>query len=323
MSTLVSAYKRKKGWRRAGLLIWLGLALASQASMVTITLRGGGTITAPLLKQDLHITAIDLGYDVLAIPASAIIAIREHTPEQPSEETRAFYNAGIPGTFTTTEAAAMFAPAVCVVRTPRGMGSGFFINRQGYLITNFHVIRGERQASVTRFVRENEVLQRIVHRNVRIVALDAFHDLAVLRIDEDDSHDGIVPVMLAPDDKNTLGETVFVIGNPLGLERSVTQGVVSQTARNFNGLLFLQTDAPVNPGNSGGPLFNSRGQVIGVINMQIPVMQGLNFAIPIRHVRFLLNHLDDFAFDETNPESGFLYPAPPRRMQPVNPETSP
>ena len=123
----------------------------------------------------------------------------------------------------------------------------------------------------------------------------------------------ITPVVLAPHDRNRPGEAVFVIGNPLGLERSVTQGVISRAARNFNGLLLLQTDAPVNPGNSGGPLFNAQGQVIGIINMQIPTRQGLNFAIPVRHARFLLEHLEDYVFDETNAESGFLYLDPPRR----------
>ncbi len=285
------------------------------AAPLAVTLRGGARITAPVLKQDAQTLVLDLGFEVLAIPAAAILETREAGRDASAapDAARAFYHAGRPDTASITEAAARFAPAVVVVRTPRGLGSGFFVDRRGYLITNFHVIRGERQAVVTRFVREQQVLRRIVHQDVRIVAVDAFHDLAVLRIAETDDDAPITPVTLAPGDENILGEAVFVIGNPLGLERSVTQGVVSQTARNFNGVLFLQTDAPVNPGNSGGPLFNAHGQVIGIINMQIPIMQGLNFAIPVRQARFLLDHLDDYAFDETNAESGFLYLAPPRR----------
>ncbi len=160
-------------------------------------------------------------------------------------------------------------------------------------------------------------------QEVEIVAVDAFHDLAVLRVVEIAADAPITPAVLAPHDRSRPGEAVFVIGNPLGLERSVTQGVISQTARNFNGMLFLQTDAPVNPGNSGGPLFNARGQVIGIINMQVPVRQGLNFAIPVRHARFLLEHLDDYAFDETNSESGFLYLDPPRRAVRQSPSPIP
>ena len=106
---------------------------------------------------------------------------------------------------------------------------------------------------------------------------------------------------------------MFAIGNPLGLERTVTEGVLSQTHRNFGGILYLQVDAPVNPGNSGGPLFNVRGQVIGIINMGVATMEGLNFAIPARHVTYILDHIDAFAYDAANPESGFVYPDPPRR----------
>ncbi|UCH95831.1 MAG: trypsin-like peptidase domain-containing protein, partial [Candidatus Aminicenantes bacterium] len=112
-----------------------------------------------------------------------------------------------------------------------------------------------------------------------------------------------------------VGEKIFVIGNPLGLERSVTEGVISHTARNFGGKLYLQIDASVNPGNSGGPLFNSSGQVIGVINMGIRSMQGLNFAIPIRHVKYILDHIDAFAYNETNPLSGYVYSIPPANPQ--------
>ncbi len=283
--------------------------------VVSITLRGGAVVTAPVLKQDEQAVFLDLGHEVLAVPANAILESRaaggDAAPAASGAE--AFYLAGAADAATIAEAAAQFAPSVAVVRTPRGLGSGFFVNRRGYLLTNFHVIRGERRAAVTRFVRDRQVLRRIVHQDVRIVAVDAFHDLAVLRVAEIETDAPITPAVLAPHDRCRPGEAVFVIGNPLGLERSVTQGVISQTARNFNGLLFLQTDAPVNPGNSGGPLFNARGQVIGVINMQIPVRQGLNFAIPVRHARFLLDHLDDYAFDENNSESGFLYLDPPRR----------
>ncbi|MGI6087118.1 MAG: S1C family serine protease [Kiritimatiellia bacterium] len=240
-------------------------------------------------------------------PASAV------TPYGDADTPMTLFHTGATDAASISEAAELFVPAVAVVRTPRGLGSGFFVNRRGYLITNFHVIRGERHAVVIRFVWDRQIPRRIVHQDVEIVAVDAFHDLAVLRVGKIEADAPITPVVLAPHDRNRPGEAVFVIGNPLGLERSVTQGVISRAARNFNGLLLLQTDAPVNPGNSGGPLFNAQGQVIGIINMQIPTRQGLNFAIPVRHARFLLEHLEDYVFDETNAESGFLYLDPPRR----------
>lgn len=300
-----------------------GAAAGPSQRVASITLRGGAVITAPVIKQDDQALFLDLGYNVLAVPANAILESRAAGADEASDAggPAAFFHAGATDAASITEAAALFAPAVAVVRTPRGLGSGFFVNRQGYLLTNFHVIRGERRAVVTRFVRDRQILRRIVHQDVAIVAVDAFHDLAVLRIGGIAADAPVTPAVLAPHDRSQPGEAVFVIGNPLGLERSVTQGVISQTARNINGLLFLQTDAPVNPGNSGGPLFNARGQVIGIINMQIPIRQGLNFAIPVRHARFLLEHLDDYAFDESNAESGFLYLDPPRRAANTPPAT--
>ena len=95
----------------------------------------------------------------------------------------------------------------------------------------------------------------------------------------------------------------------------MTEGILSHTGRLFAGSLYLQIDASVNPGNSGGPLFNGRGQVIGVVNMGVPVMQGLNFAIPVRHVAFLLDHIEAYAYDASNSESGFVYVAAPPNPQ--------
>ncbi|RKX46874.1 MAG: peptidase S1, partial [Verrucomicrobia bacterium] len=209
------------------------------------------------------------------------------------------------------EAAKLYAPAVVLVKTAAGLGSGFFINEKGYLITNFHVIAGEKHISVTQFLLEGKVLRRIVHKEVEIVATAPFHDLVVLRLTDFDTE--ITSVFFEPEEDLSIGETVFAIGNPLGLERTVTEGVLSQTHRNFGGILYLQVDAPVNPGNSGGPLFNARGQVVGIINMGVPTMEGLNFAIPARHAKYILDHIDAFAYDATNPESGFVYPDPPRR----------
>jgi serine protease Do len=199
---------------------------------------------------------------------------------------------------------------VVTVKSPRGVGSGFIIDPLGHVITNFHVIKGQKHISIIRFKKVNQSLRRIVHNKVQISALDSFHDLAVLRIT--DSKDEVLPhVFLMPEEQLTTGEKVFVIGNPLGLERSVTEGVLSHTGRNFGGQIFLQIDSAINPGNSGGPLFNSKGEVIGVINMGISRMQGLNFAIPIWQVKFLLNHIDLYAYNEANPLSGYFYAPPP------------
>jgi serine protease Do len=288
--------------------------LVANAYAEDVILKGGAQIRAPLLKDGSDTVVLDLGHDVLRIPRKEILRIYEQAPEVDGtvpEDTNQLYTAQSPDRLTTEEAANLYAPAVVLVKTAAGLGSGFFINKQGYLITNFHVISGEKRISVTQFLQEGQVLRRVVHNEVEIVATAPFHDLAVLRLKEFDTE--ITPVVFSPEERLSIGETVFAIGNPLGLERTVTEGVLSQTHRNFGGILYLQVDAPVNPGNSGGPLFNARGQVVGIINMGVPIMEGLNFAIPARHAKYILDHIDAFAYDAANSESGFVYPDPPRR----------
>ncbi len=294
-------------------LFLTAILLAACASAERIALKGGAQLQAPVLKETDNGLVVDLGYDLLRIPPGEILAT---TPDEAPEvfvpdNTNRLYAARTAERITTAEAAERFAPSVVVVKTAAGLGSGFFINEKGYLVTNFHVIAGEKKISVTQFLQEGQILRRVVHSDVEIVAAAPFHDLAILRLKAFDTR--ITPVVFAPAETLEIGETVFAIGNPLGLERTVTEGVLSQTHRNFGGILYLQVDAPVNPGNSGGPLFNARGQVIGIINMGVPTMEGLNFAIPARHATYILDHIDAFAYDASNPESGFVYPDPPRR----------
>jgi serine protease Do len=293
-------------------LILMTLAVSGYAE--DVALKGGAKVQAPLLKNADDAVVLDLGYDVLRIPREEVLAVYEDLQADEGvvpTDTNQLYTVQSPRRITTAEATKLYAPSVVLVKTASGLGSGFFINKKGYLITNFHVIAGEKQISVTQFLQEGKILRRVVHKEIEIVATAPFHDLVILKLKEFDTE--ITPVIFDPEENLDIGETVFAIGNPMGLERSVTEGVLSQTHRNFGGILYLQVDAPVNPGNSGGPLFNARGQVVGIINMGAASMEGLNFAIPARHAKYILDHIDAFAYDATNPESGFVYPDPPRR----------
>ena len=296
-------------------LCFVAIVLAAAATFAEdVILKGGARVQAPLLKQADDTLVLDLGYDVLRIPRDEVLQVYKEAPAVEGTvpaDTNQLYTVRSPARISTEEAAKLYAPAVVLIKTAAGLGSGFFINEKGYLITNFHVIRGEKRISVTQFLLEGKVLRRVVHKEVEIVATAPFHDLTILRLKEFDTK--ITPVVFSPEESLSIGETVFAIGNPLGLERTVTEGVLSQTHRNFGGILYLQVDAPVNPGNSGGPLFNARGQVVGIINMGVPIMEGLNFAIPALHAKYILDHIDAFAYDATNSESGFVYPDPPRR----------
>jgi len=144
------------------------------------------------------------------------------------------------------------------------------------------------------------------------VAINKFEDIALLKIDDKD-----VPkfkyVLLGSADALSVGESVFAIGSPLGLERTVTEGILSTKTREFEGELYLQTTAQINPGNSGGPLFNLAGEVVGITNMKITFGEGLGFAIPIESVKFFLDHRDAYAYSNDNPSNPYRYLEPPSR----------
>lgn len=308
--------------------VWLALFAFSSGSVAeTIVLKDRNSITAPVIKESAEHVYVDLGFDILKIPRDVITAIdspaatRETSASPAPGVDKGLYSVGRPQVRSTVDGVRTFGPAVVVVKSPAGLGSGFIVHEDGYLITNFHVIEGQKHLTVTQFVQQGAELKRLIHQSVRIVALDVFHDLAVLQIEDPDA--APFPTVVLSLEEPVYGESVFVIGNPAGLERTVTEGILSHTGRLFEGSLYLQIDASVNPGNSGGPLFNGRGQVIGVVNMGSRIMQGLNFAIPARHVTFLLDHAEAFAYDQSNSESGFVYvSAPPNPRKQTDEETN-
>jgi serine protease Do len=203
-----------------------------------------------------------------------------------------------------------YGAAVVQVRTPGGLGSGFIINEDGYLMTNFHVIEGETQISVEVYLQRDGQLDPRTYKQVRIVAINKFEDLALLKIEDKDAPK-FKHVLLGSSDALAVGERVFAIGSPLGLERTVTEGILSTKTREFQGELYLQTTAQINPGNSGGPLFNLSGEVVGITNMKITFGEGLGFAIPVEAVKYFLNHRDAYAYSNDNPSNPYRYLEPP------------
>jgi serine protease Do len=200
------------------------------------------------------------------------------------------------------------------VRTPSGLGSGFFLNEEGHLITNFHVIEGETKISVEVHHQRKGQLDRKSYKDIRIIAMNKFADLALLKIEDKDAP-RFSKSVLGSSDALQVGERVFAVGSPLGLERTVTEGIVSTKSRQMAGDLYLQTSAQINPGNSGGPLFNLRGDVVGVTNMKLTAGEGLGFAIPVEQVKWFLEHRDAFAYDNDNPNNAFRYLEPPSRLR--------
>ncbi len=172
----------------------------------------------------------------------------------------------------------------------RGTGSGFVLDDRGYILTNNHVVEEANSLEVT--------LTDKSKASAKLVGRDPSNDLAVIKINV--PKEKLFPLKLGNSDTLQVGQTAIAIGNPFGLDRTVTRGVVSsvgrmlrsESGRQIRGV--IQTDAPINPGNSGGPLLNSRGEVIG-INSAIYTPSGgsvgIGFAIPVNTAKRLLPQL--------------------------------
>jgi S1-C subfamily serine protease len=168
-----------------------------------------------------------------------------------------------------------------------GQGSGFVIDKEGHVLTNFHVIADARQVEVTLHNRKKY--------RATVVGTDRSHDLAIIQIKAPD----VAPMVLGDSRNLQVGQKVYAIGNPFGLAGTLTSGIVSsiRSVQEPDGVTIdeaIQTDAAINPGNSGGPLLNSRGEVVG-INTMIASNSGQNagigFAIPINTAKAVLNDL--------------------------------
>ena len=297
------------------LLVLCCAAMLAQADK--LHLKGGAVIEGKLLAEKEEVLVVDIGYTVLTLNRAEVQRIeRTGAPiAQTVAKAKGLYTVAAkpPPLRPVKQLVEALGVSVVQVKTPGGLGSGFIIREDGHLITNFHVIEGETRISVEVYHQRDGQLERKTYRKVRIVAMNKFADLALLQITEKDAPK-FHPVPLAADPaKLEVGERVFAIGSPLGLERTVTEGIVSTRKRQMEGALYLQTSTPINPGNSGGPLFNLRGEVVGVTNMKISSGENLGFAIPVDRVIHFLQNRDAFAYDNDNPSNAYRYLPPPRK----------
>ena len=300
-----------------------------------VELKTGQKLTGDIVAERQGRLYIDVGVTVLAIPKEDVLdyrydkAIEANTPsaqypeanevtvESRPDEGRLYHTGEFPDR-TIEQCVAEVSEAVVKVSSPAGVGSGFFINKQGCLITNYHVIERETKIEVTVFKKTRNGFDKKIFKQVKIEAINPFVDLALLKVEELGDLQ-VKFVYLGDTEKIRAGEQVFAIGNPLGLERTVTNGVISTTNRAFEGLIYLQTNADINPGNSGGPLFNLAGEVIGVTNMGYIFFGGLGFAIPVDYVKHFIDNRDAFAYDKENPNTGFRYIQPDGKRNKAKP----
>ena len=292
----------------------------------TVVLQDGRSVTGEILKSDDDAVVVDLGFTVLRLPRAQVVRVEKPQAaaddaaapaedEAPAE--RLYRTADLKPT-TIEKNVERFGEAVVMVSTPQGQGSGFLLNGEGYLITNYHVIAQEKRIKVTVFREGEDGFEKRNYKKVKILALNPFVDLALLKIQTEDEAGHAEPftyVYLGDVRSCKAGNRVFAIGNPLGLTRTVSQGIISTTNRNFAGRLYIQTTADINPGNSGGPLFNRKGEVIGVTSMGYVWFGGLNFAIPVDVVKRFIANRDAFAYDADNPNHGYRYLQPGGREE--------
>lgn len=216
-----------------------------------------GTINIPSLVEK-----VDRG--VVNIQSTTIIRQRLNNYGPAFEEFFRFY--GIPSERSQKQ---------------RSLGSGFVIDKEGYILTNHHVIENASEIDVF-FLDEKKKIR------AKVIGSDKKTDLALLKVNPGSY---LFPLALGDSDKSRVGESVVAIGNPFGLSHTVTAGIVSAKNRSigqgpFDN--FIQTDASINFGNSGGPLFNAEGEVIGINSAINAAGQGLGFAIPINQAKKLL-----------------------------------
>jgi S1-C subfamily serine protease len=220
----------------------------------------------------------------------AQVEITEAAPNESldSEEQNniSVYKKNIPSVVNVTSRAMTFDFFYGLV-PQEGQGSGFVIDKDGHILTNYHVIADARQVEVTMHNRKKY--------KATVVGTDPAHDLAVIQIKAPE----LVPAILGDSRNLQVGQKVYAIGNPFGLAGTMTRGIVSsiRPVREPNGAMIdeaIQTDAAINPGNSGGPLMNWHGEVIGINTMilsNVGQNAGIGFAIPINTAKAVLNDL--------------------------------
>lgn len=310
--------------KRIGLCGLLTAGLSLQADQVELQLKGGSNLGGRLVKESPEKLWVDIGPTIVELPVDQILkrSRPEDATTEPTVRTTTTSADGLWSAKKNPEARPVevwvdrLGEGVVEIRSRSGQGSGFIINEDGMVITNQHVIAGDRELTVTVFRNTPQGLKRVQYKNIRIVAIDPARDLALLNIQDELE----APLKWLPmGDSGTIqtGETVFAIGSPLGLDRTVSRGIVSLADRLVSGRLFLQTTAEINPGNSGGPLFNLQGEVVGVNTLKFvrTGIEGVGFSIPSESVKRFLRQRNAYAFDPRNPNTGYHYLNPPRKQE--------
>lgn len=262
------------GWTRAA---WLGRWMA-----------GPEDVPMPIDAAQVEVAQVEVAQvEPVAVELEAapvVTAATEPAPAPASATETEPVEQPEPREYSPAELFSAYAPTVVSLEVDHGGwhsgGTGFFVDDRGTLATNHHVIAGAEQVRVKLF--DGTRLDR-----VELLISNEQVDLALLRIDPQQLSEPPIAVVLGDSEAVAVGEPVSVIGNPLGLDHTLTNGIVS-ARRVYEGERFIQMSAPISPGNSGGPVFDRNGRVIGVSVAQMIGGQNLNLAVPVSQLQALI-----------------------------------
>jgi serine protease Do len=302
-----------------------------------LSLQNGSSVEGEVLKSTDTDYFVDLGFDVLKVPADYVAAVVEKETAEGEAEEAAPGAGQAQGPFRTVsygpvsfqeppadylfegsseEMIELARQGVVHIKCPSKTGSGFVIDKQGYIVSNRHVVEGEKFVDVTIYYKDasGEIAKK-TYREVELIAYSALMDISLLKIKEKDLEPELLtPLPIATPNKDAQGTTCFAIGNPgmggMALAHTVSRGLISSTERVFNDIVYLQTDAAVNPGNSGGPLLDSRGTVIGLVTYKAMAQDNIAFALPVPYIRYFLERHKAFLFPEDRLNTGVRYQSP-------------
>jgi len=284
-----------------------------------LDLGNGCKVQGRVLRTTEQSIFLDVGYDVLKVPTAAVLRRESIDGGRTSTIVREklWARAELPER-SVAEGAKIMGEAVVKIEAAGGQGSGFVTHVDGWVVTNFHVVEREVEVDVVVYSLGKNGFEPRTVRKCKVAAINPPMDLALVKM-EVPTDLQLKSVFLGDSDGMQVGDTVYAIGAPIGLDRTVSSGIISVTNRTFEGRCHFQITTPINPGNSGGPLFNLRGEVVGVNSSSYRGLQGLNFAIPTKYVIDFLQNRDAFALDTTRSENGVHYLPAPRKPREAEP----
>lgn len=302
-------------------------SLTEAAQGKILHLKNGAQLRGDIIKETSEALFFDLGFDVVPIPLKRVDRVEDIAPENATTADIQKTTASADSLYLTerrrynslTTMLDESKRSVVIVSNPGGFGAGFIVNKQGRVVTNHHVVKDQRYHAVTLLIKGDDgVMRRKKIEDVELIAFSRLLDIALLQLPEDKIADlDLSPLPLGFYESVDVGDPVYAIGNPgMGhqmLDHSVSQGIVSSSNRNINDVLYMQTTAAVNPGNSGGPLVDDRGQVIGLVTLKAIFQENIAFALPVSYIKLFLRNEKAFAFDKSNPNRSYRYVNPDRQ----------